>query len=189
MTKALATLVCSATFGAMALAGAPQRPEATPSVEYQVKAGFLFNFAKFVQWPAGVFSAPDSPIVVGILGDDPFGPFLDQVAQAEPVGQRKVVIKRITRPEDASQCHILFVPRSVSGPSAVILAGLRAKSVLTVGETDRFLEQGGIINLVIDKGKVRFEINLDAAKEARLTVSSKLLKLAQKVQREGAQGQ
>ena len=182
-------MVCCVIFGATALAAAPQRSEAAPSVEYQVKAGFLFNFAKFVQWPASAFSAPDSPIVVGILGDDPFGPFLDQVVQAEPVERHKVVVKRIARPEDAGQCHILFVPRSVSGPSAAIMAGLRAKSVLTVGETDRFLEEGGIINLVIDRSKVRFEINLDAAREARLTVSSKLLKLARKVQGEGAQGQ
>ena len=151
--------------------------ESQPS-EYQVKAAFLFNFAKFVEWPPGSFAGATSPMVIGILGDNPFGSDLEQTIQNKTINNRLIVIKPLPSLAEATNCQVLFISTSEKKRLAEIFDGLRGASVLTVGETDRFTEAGGMINFVEEGNKIRFQINDAAAKGAGLKISSKLLSLA-----------
>jgi hypothetical protein len=146
--------------------------------EYQVKAVFLFNFVQFVTWPAAAFPDPQWPITIGILGNDPFGPFLEAAVQGEVIDGRSLTVKRFQQIEEVSGSHMLFVSKSESGRLGQILAAVQGKSILTVGETAAFARQGGIINFITVDSKVRYEINVEAAKRANLDISSKLLRLA-----------
>jgi hypothetical protein len=150
----------------------------TVAREYQVKAIFLFNFVQFVTWPAAAFPDPHTPITVGILGDDPFGPFLEEAVRGEVIDGRSLTIKRFQVIEEVSGSQVLFVSKSETGRLRQILAALQGTSILTVGETEAFARQGGIINFITVDNKVRYEINVDAAKRANLDISSKLLRLA-----------
>ncbi|HEY3322395.1 MAG TPA: YfiR family protein [Planctomycetota bacterium] len=152
-------------------------------VEYRVKGGYLYNFTKFVEWPANAFSGPDAPIVIGILGDDPFGPEFDEAMKGlASQGGRPIKLRRIKRAEDAAGCHILFISRSEERRLPEILQHIRA-STLTVGECARFARQGGIIEFVIVDGKVRFVINVDAERRAGLKISSELKRVAAEIVR------
>ena len=161
--------------------GVPQTfAETGPSLEYQVKAAFLFNFTKFIEWPPQSFPDATTPISICVLGNDPFGTTLDHMVSSEPVKDRKVVIQRI-QAEQAKSCQILFV--ADQGPDVpALLAGL-SPGVLTVGEGDRFLREGGVIAFVIENRRVRFDINQSAAGKASLMISSKLLRVARSVER------
>jgi len=145
--------------------------------EYEVKAAFLFNFAKFVEWPANAFTSADEPIILGILGADPFGDSLKPLEE-KTAGGRRLVIKRFVSAEALEKCHILFVSRSSAKDFPQILPTTRNWNVLTVGEVRGFTEAGGIINFVLVDKKIRFEINVDAAQQAGLKISSQLLKVA-----------
>jgi hypothetical protein len=149
--------------------------EAPISAENQVKAVFLFNFAQFVGWPPQAFKGPQTPIVIGILGADPFGPYLDELVQGEKIGDRPMVVRRFNRVEDAADCHILFISRSEAGNLGRIVAGLKGKSVLTVGDMDGFTRQGGMVRFLTEEGKIHLRINVQAAKSASITISSRLL--------------
>ena len=153
---------------------------AAPS-EYQIKAAFLYNFAKFVEWPPHVFADGGSPIVIGVLGEDPFGSSLEQVVKGKTVGGRRFSIKRFEKVRDLEHCHILFISSSESGHLAKALDSIKGPNVLTVSEIERFAQRGGIISFVTIDNKIGFEINLDAAKKANLKLSSKLLKVARVV--------
>lgn len=142
--------------------------------EYQLKAAFLYNFAKFTTWSSTAFPQPDSPLVIGILGDDPFGNHLTETTAEKNVNGHPFEIRRLKRGDALTQCHILFVSRSEQDFVPEILDSVRGKSVLTVGETERFAHQGGVINFVLVSKAVRFEINAEAAEAARLKISSKL---------------
>lgn len=146
--------------------------------EYEVKAAFLFNFAQYVEWPAEAFQSPATPIIIGILGDDPFGEALDRIVRGETVRNRPIAIHRSRQIENLKHCHLLFVSKSERGRLARVFATLVGKHCLTVGETDRFAHNGGIINFRQQGANVRFEINLGAARQTGLTISSKLLRLA-----------
>lgn len=159
-------------------AAAQTPPPPPPDAEYQVKAVFLFNFAQFVDWPAQAFENDQAPIVIGVLGEDPFGSYLDEVVQSEKIGDRALVVRRYHRVEDAGGCHILFVSRSNAGQLDRIMAALQGRSVLTVGDLDSFNRRGGMVRFVTEKGKIHLRINTDAAKEAGFTISSKLLRWA-----------
>lgn len=152
--------------------------------EYQVKAVYLFNFTQFVNWPDSSFAAPGSPIIIGILGDDPFGANLDKIVMDEVVRGRPLVIKRLSSVRNAKKCHILFVSSSENSRLRIILASLRTTSVLTVGETDAFCPLGGILNLdlVPKRDRIGIEINPVAAKRARIRINSRLMKLAKLIQ-------
>jgi hypothetical protein len=152
--------------------------DVTVGREYQVKAVFLFNFVQFVTWPAAAFPDPQWPITIGILGNDPFGPFLEAAVQGEVIDGRSLTVKRFQQIEEVSGSHMLFVSKSESGRLGQILAAVQGKSILTVGETEAFARQGGIINFITVDKKVRYEINVEAAKRANLDISSKLLWLA-----------
>ena len=155
-------------------------------VEYQVKAAFLLNFTKFVDWPPASFANQDSPITICILGKDPFGPVLDEIVQGETVNARKVAVQRISQPPGTQQpgpqtCHVVFVSESDKDISKT-LSGL-GRGVLTVGEGDRFLRDGGMVALVVDNRRVRFDINQTAATAAGLGLSARLLNVARAVQK------
>jgi len=159
---------------ASCLAGqAPQAPE------YQVKAVFLFNFAQFVDWPAEAFPDSNAPLVIGVLGDDPFGKVLDQTVRDEHLGRRPFQLRRYQRVDEIKTCHILFISKSAASPPEEILAGLKNRPILTVSEVNRFTERGGMIRFVTDRSRIRLQINLAAAEAAHLTIGSKLLRVAE----------
>jgi hypothetical protein len=161
---------------------APSAPAQTAEVrEYQVKAVFLYNFALFVDWPPSAFEEPQSPLVIGILGTDPFGDYLDEAVRNERVNNRPMVIRRFRRVEDITICHILFISPSTSGQLEHVLASLKGRSILTVSDVDGFSQLGGMIRFVEEKNKIRLRINLEAAKAAGLRISSKLLRPAEVV--------
>ena len=151
--------------------------------DYEVKAVFLFNFAQFVDWPQAAFGDAQSPLVIGILGEDPFGAYLDETVRGERVKDRPLVVHRYSRVEEVADCQILFISSSESGRLEQIIGSLRGRSILTVGELDGFSRMGGIIRFVTEKNKIRLRINLGAAKAAGLTISSKLLRPAEIVSR------
>ncbi len=168
---------------ALFLMGPAARAQPGPLREYQVKAVFLFNFSQFVEWPATAFPDAQAPFVIGVLGEDPFGAYLDETVLGEKAAGHSVVVRRFRRVEDVDTCHILFVARSESGRLTQILAGLRGRSVLTVGDMDSFTEHGGIIRFITENSRVRMRINLEAAKAVKLTISSKVLRPAEIVGR------
>jgi hypothetical protein len=147
--------------------------------EYQLKAGFLYNFAHFIEWPANAFPGPDSPIVIGVLGSDPFASDLDAIAQGEKVNNHPLVVQRYQQVDEVKACHILFVSQSEAKRLDRIFMSLKNRSVLTVGDTDDFARRGGVIRFVTKNNKIRFTINLEAARAANLTISSKLLRVAE----------
>lgn len=150
---------------------------ATPG-EYEVKAAFLYNFARFVDWPEET-AATD--LALCVLGTDPFGPALDALAGKEVQG-RRLSVRRIDSGGDWSACHMLFVPESEQSRLDTLLGEFAAHhGILSVSDINGFAGRGGIIELVLDQNRVRFAINVEAATRAGLTVSSKLLRLAEGV--------
>jgi hypothetical protein len=150
-----------------------------PSAEYQIKAVFLFNLAQFVEWPAKAFVEPGAPLVIGVLGEDPFGSYLDETLRGEKVHNRPLVLQRYRRVSEIKVCHVLFISRSETDRLEQIFASLRGRNVLTVGDAEDFITRGGMIRLVTEKNKIRIRINVDAVRAASLSASSKLLRLAQ----------
>jgi hypothetical protein len=169
----LLPLVLLALLSSAAVAQAPS--------EYDVKAAFLYNFTKFVEWPPSAFSSGGDPLQVCILGEDPFGRSLPSVLEGEEVQGRTLRLRRVTHLFDPGLCHILFVSRSERERVPAILAVVEGAPMLTVSEIDGFVDRGGVINFRLVSGKVRFEINQTAAERAGLKVSSKLLRLAIRV--------
>lgn len=165
--------------GFVATLAAPMRgAEASISDENQIKAVCLFHFAQFVDWPASSFAGPRSPVVIGVLGNDPFGTYLDDVVRNETIGRRPLVVRRFARLEDVRDCQILFVSGAEAAPAAQIFAALAGRPILTVGDSEHFTRQGGMVRFAVDQKKIRLRINPGAAKAANLTISSKLLRLA-----------
>jgi hypothetical protein len=147
--------------------------------EYRVKAVFLFNFSRFVEWPDSAFAAPDAPFVIGVFGQDPFGPELDEVASGETVNGRQLLIRRIQDVEGAGDCQILFIPAREQNKLDAILTALDRRSTLTVSDLDGAASRGAMIRLVTDRNRVRLRVNVDSARAAGLSISSKLLRSAE----------
>lgn len=145
--------------------------------EYQVKAAFLYNFAKFIQWPDSAFADEHTPLCIGTIGHDPFGEALDDIA-AKTVQARPVEIRRFEDIQDIDFCHILFINLSEQEQLAPLLARLKGRSILTVSEIEHFAQAGGMVNFVVQGQKIRLEINPLSAEQAGLKISSKLLQLA-----------
>jgi hypothetical protein len=148
------------------------------SDEYTVKAAFLYNFVKFVDWPAGAFKASADPIRICTLGESPMGGALDETLRGRTFAGRTLVSIKISEPRQADNCQLLFVSSSEPKPVRAILSKIQATGLLTIGEADGFAEAGGMINLKLQGGKIRLEINAEAAERAQLRLSSKLLSLA-----------
>lgn len=146
--------------------------------EYQVKAAWMLNFARFVEWPAAAFRDTQAPIVVGILGRDPFGKDLEQAFARKVVKGRSFVIRRLTGEADLAGCHVLFIADAERKRTREVLEKVTKLPVLTVGESTEFLEHGGVINFLLKDKSIRFEINLKAAQAAGLKLDANLLKVA-----------
>jgi hypothetical protein len=153
--------------------------------QYEVEAAYLFNFGKFVTWPEKNYP-PDS-FVICVLGEDPFGPILDKTTAGETVNGRKTIDKRLSRPQDARGCSILFISSSEEQRVNKILAAVEDAPMLTVSDMPGFVEHGGMIQFVVDNGRVRFKVNLAPTDQHGLALSSELLKVAVKVTRVGDQ--
>jgi hypothetical protein len=159
---------------------ASQTPAYAQAPEYQVKAAMLANFALFVDWPPTAFSRPDTPFVACVLGEDPFGPWL-QHELGERVGTHPVVIRRLQDAQRARECHLVFISRSEQPRLAQVLSQLRTASVLSVsdiGEIGDFCREGGMVGFVMEGNKVRFDLNTGAAEKAGLNIDSKLKRVA-----------
>ncbi|MDB6148442.1 MAG: YfiR family protein [Spartobacteria bacterium] len=168
----------AAAFVFFAIATAPfQGAPVTPN-EYALKSVFLYNFCHFIEWPDSAFSSPNEPLIIGIVGDDPFGNLLKEAVEGETYHDRPIRIEHYRGPRDIRHCHLLFIGRSEAGRMESILEAVSNKSVVTVGETEDFLERGGMIALPAERNRVRLRINPAALRAASLDVSSKLLRVA-----------
>jgi len=157
---------------------APEAAEAPRPTEYEVKAAFLYNFAKFVKWPD---SAHGSPFVVAVMGDDPFGEILDRTFAGKSIDGRKIEVRRVRTPSPPSDAQILFIGASEKPHLAQILKSLEGGSALTVADMEGFTERGGMIAFRLRSEVVNFDINLDQVERARLKMSSQLIRLARNV--------
>jgi uncharacterized protein DUF4154 len=160
---------------ALLLGGSNGLGQNPPPTEYQVKAAYLFNFARFVEWPAAALPKPDSPLIIGVVGENPFHDDLQKTIENKKIADHPVVAREFRSASEATNCHILFISSSEKARLPQIIKGLAGKSVLTVGETDGFNENGGMIKFFLEEGHVRFRINNDAAKSEGLKISSRLL--------------
>ena len=175
----LALLVWSA---AALSARAADSPGADASKELKVKAAYLGAFGNNVDWPESLFPGPGAPLVLGVLGRDPFGPLLETTVKGRKIANRPMLIQRSARPEDLKDCHIVFFTSQLGGRLKEPLAAFKGRPVLTVGEHPDFLEAGGMIQFLVDgDGRLRFNINQDRADEVGLKLNSKMVELALKV--------
>ena len=154
--------------------GSAAVPQQSP-LEYPLKAAFLYNLVKFVEWPA---ADGNGPIVLGILGRDAFGATVEQIFRGKEVDGRALQIRYVAKPEDLKFCQAIFIPESEQGRLPEILAALKDAHVLTVSEIERFAERGGMVRLIVEHTKVRLEVNVDTVSRARLKISARLLQLA-----------
>ena len=153
--------------------------------EYQVKAAYLYNFTQFVKWPPGAPSLARDSFSICVLGQDPFGSFLDSTIMGEVVEGKNVIARRILQPREAASCAIVYISSMETARLDSILAELGKSSALTVSDIPQFAQRGGMIQFVLEANKVRFEVNLRAAENTGLMLSSDLLKVAVRVRRTG----
>ena len=156
--------------------------------EYQIKAAYLYYLSTFVDWPPATFSHKDDALVIGVLGEDPFGDILDDTIRGKAVNSKRLVVKRMDSIKEARGCHILFVSSSEQDNLSYILKALDGVAVLTVGDVDEFASRGGQIGFRTEGKKVRFDINVAAAERAGLKISAQLMKLGRIVEGSERQG-
>jgi hypothetical protein len=149
--------------------------------EYQLKAAFLYHFAAFVDWPASAFAYDQQPFVIGVFGDDPFGPILDELIQGETAKDRPLVVRRITDPQQVPSCHILFISSSEAPRMRQILRRAHRLPILTVSDAPGFAQAGGVIAFTTEVNRIVLNVNVVAADAAGLNISSKLLRVARVV--------
>lgn len=162
----------------VSLAGRPLAAQTPISKEYQVKAAFLFHFTQFVKWPSAAFTHGSQPFRIGVLGEDPFDGFLDDTVKGEKVDGHPLVIQRFNSIEEVKGCQILFISRSEGSQMEKILGNFKNQNILTVGDVEGFIKNGGIIRFSTEGNKIHLRINLEAAKSGNLDISSKMLRLA-----------
>jgi len=168
-------LVLLCLFGVALARPTGQAADTSDSVEYKVKAGYLFNFVKFVEWPATAFTNATAPYVIGILGADPFGPMLEEALSQQSVNGRSLTVRHLNAGAAPDGCHVLFISRSERDRITEIFSTVGSRPILTVGETERFGQAGGMLNFTVVKGQVKLEANPAAASASGLRISSKLL--------------
>lgn len=154
---------------------------AQPTREYDLKAVFLFNFTQFADWPEAALGAPDRPFVIGILGDDPFGSVLDAIVRDEQAGGRPLTVRRYRAPEEVGDCQVLFIGRAHLRRHGRELATWHARHILTVADGDPNTTTGCAVELLTAAGKIRLRVDVAAAQDAGVSISSKLLRLAERV--------
>jgi hypothetical protein len=162
-----------------ALCCAIPRAFASPAPEYQVKAAFLFNFSEFVSWPPQAFGSASAPIIIAVLGRDPFGADLDAVVRGEHVGSHPLIVRRYQNVSEVDGCHILFIDRSETTHLPQIVQALHGRNILTVSDIDGSAQNGVMIDLVTESDHIRMRINIAAVRAGGLTISSQLLRPAQ----------
>jgi hypothetical protein len=162
------------------LTGGNGRAQDVPLSESQVKAAFIFSFAKFIEWPPPAFTEPDVPMCIGVLGDSALAAELEKVLRDKKINNRTLAAKECRTDQDMKSCHVLFVSSAESKRLPEVLQQLGRTSVLTVSETEHFIRDGGMINLFREGNKFRFQINDQAARNAGLKIASKLLELSRK---------
>jgi len=150
----------------------------TPSREYQLKAIFLFNFTQFVDWPPGSFATEQSPLVIGILGENPFGSYLEETVSGEKVNEHSVIVQYYKNADEIKTCHILFINLAETKKGEQVVEALRGRNILTVSDAIDFLKGGGMVRFFTKSDKIKLQVNLEASKAANLVLSSKLLRLA-----------
>jgi hypothetical protein len=169
---------------AFALLGFPTtRAQNAKPTDYEVKAAYLYNFGRFVEWPAKAAEAQTDSFAICVLGQDPFGPVLNTALSKETIAGKSVVVKRLPAPDATMNCRVLFISSSEDNRLKQILISLGGASVLTVSDLPQFTRRGGMVQFVIEGSRVRFEVNLATAERAGLTLSSELLKVATNVRR------
>lgn len=156
---------------------APQARAGAPS-EYELKAVFLLNFARFNTWPASALPPGDAPLVVGVLGIDPFGHDLEAAFQGEQVAGHSLQIRHFSRGDDYWNCHLLFISRSEAAHLTQIFSALRGKHVLTVSDIDEFIYKDGMIGMLLEQNRVKVQVNYDKTRSEELELSAKLLKMS-----------
>jgi hypothetical protein len=163
--------------------GLPPRvkAESNGTSEYDVKAAFLFHFAQFVEWPKEAFKNADSPLTYCTIGEDAFRGALDESVKGKRIGNRELRVRHLKEREQIDGCQVLFIALTQKSRQGEELASASGRPVLTVGETDHFARDGGVIGFFLEEKKMRFEINLNAAEQAQLKISAKLLSLAKTV--------
>jgi len=171
------TRLCSLALASAVVVALPSTGRAE-ALEYKVKAEFLERFTRFIEWPPGAFAAADSPFVLCVIGDNPFGGYLDQMTQTRKIQSRRITNRVLKVAADVDGCHLVFIARG--GPLQQVLTRIASKPVLTVGDSPGFSEAGVLINFFVEKDRVRFEINGDAVKKSGLKFSSKLLDLGRR---------
>ena len=174
LRKALGTAILFLTLGLRVLPA-----QAPPAPEYQVKAVFLYNFTQFVEWPSTAFAQANAPLVIGVLGDDPFGAYLDETVVNEQAKGHPLVVRRYRNVREVKDCHLLFVNSNDQNQIKEILSQLSNRNILTVGDHGDFARMGGMVRFKTVDNKIRFQINPTAAKLAKLNISSKLLRVAE----------
>jgi hypothetical protein len=147
--------------------------------EYQIKAVFLFNFTQFVQWPTHAFKDPSSPLVIGVLGEDPFGSILNQTVTGEALENHSLVVERYSSIDDVKDCHILFISLTDRQDMRRALDKVKTRPILTVSDSEGFTRVGGMIRFYNEVGRTRLRINMEPVNESGLVISSKLLRLAE----------
>lgn len=157
------------------------RAQSPTAGEYQVKAAFLYNFAKFVEWPPSGFSDASAPLRICVFGQDPFGQELRDITREKIVNGHKLQVDQVVDLKLARACHVLFISSSEKAQLTSILESLRGTDALTVGDAKGFVQQGGMINFLLENNRVQFEVNQKAAEQAGLKISSKLLNVAKHV--------
>lgn len=174
-------ILCLALTAAIVWPAGHLRAESAEPTEYQVKAAFLYNFARFVEWPPETFKDPADPLIIGILGDDPFGKEITEQLNVKLVQDRKLMLKSVTSLDEAAHCQVVFIGVSERERLGATLEKLRTTPTLTVSDIKGFAQRGGMIGFSLDHNHVRFSVNLTAAEKAGLKISSQLLKLARTV--------
>jgi hypothetical protein len=166
----------------------PAASQTRQLTESEVKAGFVFNLTKFVDWPEGVLADVRDPIILCIVGGDPLGNVLNRVVYGQSVRGRTISVRRYEFGQDLRHCQVLFVSGSEQARVSQIVESLRRASVLTVSDADRFAEAGGVVEFAVEGDRVRFIINRDAASQAKLQISAKLLTLGRVISRPAVLG-
>jgi hypothetical protein len=164
-------IACSTFF-----ASAQTRPVAR---EYQLKAVFLYNFTQFVEWPSNSFSSDQAPMIIGILGTDPFGSYLEETIAGEKINGHPLLVQHYNTIEEVGACQVLYINIADKQRREQIMTKLKGRNILTVSDAPDFLEQGGMIRFFTRLGKIKLQVNLEETKTADLVISSKLLRLVE----------
>ena len=181
LTLSLRRLAAAIALPFVVLAGAPRAGSAQNATTGEVKAAFLYNFARFTEWPRDAFESDAAPLVIGVAGDERLRQTLDTVIRGKVAGNRPLTTRRVKDANDASAIHVLYVGGTAASRAGEFVEAVNGGAVLTVGDVARFCENGGMINFLVVDNRVRFEISVVATEQSGLKVSSRVLTLAKTI--------